>query len=164
MRRNGFTFIETLIVCSIIAVLAGLAITATVASRKKTMKAKALIHMDQIAAAINSYAVDFGNYPPDNTFASSSSSLWFYLGATFHKGANSSINAGPYLDFSDIDIANGVGLADFEGDGSSNDAVKVLVDPWGNEYAYSLPGVHNVKSYDLSSGGGFGSPGGVDIW
>lgn len=27
------------------------------------------------------------------------------------------------------------------------------VDPWGNEYQYQYPGVHNITSYDLSSRG-----------
>jgi general secretion pathway protein G len=38
----------------------------------------------------------------------------------------------------------------------------VPLDPWGNEYQYVYPGVHNVDSYDLSSFGPDGKPGGGD--
>jgi general secretion pathway protein G len=35
-------------------------------------------------------------------------------------------------------------------------------DPWGNEYQYVYPGVHNPDSYDLCSFGPNGRPGGGD--
>ena len=38
-----------------------------------------------------------------------------------------------------------------------------LLDPWGTEYMYEQPGVHNSYSYDLFSLGPDGQPGGDDI-
>jgi general secretion pathway protein G len=35
---------------------------------------------------------------------------------------------------------------------------KIPRDPWGNEYQYAYPGVHNADSYDLSSFGPDGKP------
>jgi general secretion pathway protein G len=40
----------------------------------------------------------------------------------------------------------------------------IPLDPWGNEYRYLCPGVHNADAYDLSSDGPDGKPeGGDDI-
>jgi len=38
----------------------------------------------------------------------------------------------------------------------------VPVDPWGNEYVYSLPGKHNTHGYDLYSAGPDGKEGSED--
>ena len=37
---------------------------------------------------------------------------------------------------------------------------KIPLDPWGNEYQYSVPGENNTKSFDLSSLGADGQTGG----
>ncbi len=39
---------------------------------------------------------------------------------------------------------------------------KIPRDPWGNEYQYTCPGVHNVDSYDLYSFGPDGQRGTAD--
>lgn len=41
-------------------------------------------------------------------------------------------------------------------------ANEIPVDPWGNKYIYKCPGVHNPSSYDVSSNGADGKPGGND--
>ena len=38
----------------------------------------------------------------------------------------------------------------------------IPVDPWGMEYRYACPGVHNAKTYDLFSAGPDRIPGNVD--
>ena len=169
MKNNhGITFIEILIVCSIIIALSAITIGGAISSRKKSLKARTLTQMDQIAAGLQAYANDFGSYPPDNSIegaaALDEACLWYYLGATFHKGANSEINAGPYLDFDADDYTTGIGLADFQGDGVSNDAKQELTDAWGNEYNYQFnTGTPtNINSYDLWSNGPDGTSGTSD--
>lgn len=39
---------------------------------------------------------------------------------------------------------------------------KVPLDPWGNPYVYTCPGIHNAEDYDLSSYGPDGVEGGGD--
>jgi len=34
--------------------------------------------------------------------------------------------------------------------------------PWGNEYIYVCPGIHNTDGFDLSSAGRDGQPGTAD--
>jgi general secretion pathway protein G len=41
-------------------------------------------------------------------------------------------------------------------------ANKIPQDPWGNKYIYKCPGVRNPNSYDISSNGPDGKPGGGD--
>ncbi len=41
-------------------------------------------------------------------------------------------------------------------------ANKIPLDPWGNKYFYKCPGGHNQNSYDISSNGVNGKPGGGD--
>jgi len=41
-------------------------------------------------------------------------------------------------------------------------ANQIPLDPWGNKYLYKCPGDHNTNSYDLSSNGPDGKPGGGD--
>ena len=40
---------------------------------------------------------------------------------------------------------------------------KIPKDPWGKDYAYVAPGVHNPKEYDLSSYGPDGAEGNDDV-
>ena len=39
---------------------------------------------------------------------------------------------------------------------------KIPVDPWGNNYIYTYPGIHNANSYDLASAGPDGKVGTED--
>ena len=41
-------------------------------------------------------------------------------------------------------------------------ANEIPIDPWKNQYIYRCPGQHNPNSYDLSSNGPDGKPGGGD--
>lgn len=47
-------------------------------------------------------------------------------------------------------------------DGPYLKANEIPVDPWGNEYKYTCPGVENTATYDLVSFGGDGKEGGGD--
>ncbi len=169
--KKGITFIEIIVVTSIIMVLAGLLLPALTRARAKAKKGETLVRMDSIAAAITLYESDFGSYPPDDTLAgvagyTGGESLWYHLGATFIKGANSPMNAGPFIDLkaTGVDYAAGAGAnVDFDGDSSANNAVQTLVDAWGNALNYDCcPGAHNTSSYDLSSPGPDGASGTSD--
>lgn len=169
MNNRAFTFIEIIIVCSIIVVLSAMLFSTSIRSKSKSSKAETMIFLDQIAAAINAYATDFGAYPPENTIATgsvnpvdSADSLWYHLCSTFYKGANSTMNAGPYLDIHESQLGTGSGLADHEGDGSANDTVYALIDVWGNDILYVNPGVQNPQNYDLYSTGPDGVAGNND--
>ncbi|MDP8218308.1 MAG: prepilin-type N-terminal cleavage/methylation domain-containing protein [Candidatus Theseobacter exili] len=170
--KKGYTLVEMLIVMSIIGVLMAMLITGAQTARTRSQKAKALRQMDAIITALEMYREDFLAYPPDDTINgigsySSSQCLYFYLGATFVKGQNSSINAGPYMQFQGNEITLNGGGGDFNGDGVAGDVLYDLVDIWKNpiEYDSDSPSF-NTESYDLLSLGVNGtsnSGGGDDI-
>ncbi|MCZ6602589.1 MAG: type II secretion system protein [Planctomycetota bacterium] len=64
-RRGGFTLIELLVVISIIAVLAGLVMTATMKVRQESRKVQCSNNLRQIGIASQLYLNDFRIFPYD---------------------------------------------------------------------------------------------------
>ena len=161
-KENAFTLVEIMIVMSIIAVIMGFLVGATIKARQKGKITKTQATMNSIAAALRMYQDDFGAYPPNNLInrhtstvaGSAGECLYYYLGATFKSGVNSSINAGPYLKFSGTEVTTTrIGICDFDGDGGIDDDLKTIDDAWGKELHYRNPAVVNINSYDLYSEG-----------
>jgi type II secretion system protein G len=63
----GFTLLEMLVVISIIAMLAAVILAALSIARKKARDAITMSNVRQIDQAIQQFAWDTGNYPPENT-------------------------------------------------------------------------------------------------
>jgi len=63
-KRKAFTLIELLIVIAIIAILAGIIITATTGATKKARDSKRVADMKMLYNAIVQYEADHGEYPP----------------------------------------------------------------------------------------------------
>lgn len=67
MRRNfAFTLIELLIVVAIIAILASIAVVNMSEAQTRAKVSRSMADMYSIALAIESYAVDYNRYPPNN--------------------------------------------------------------------------------------------------
>lgn len=64
--QRAFSLIELLIVISIIAILAGMIIPASMMVKRAGTVRKAKSEITQIATAIDSYKEKYGHYPPDN--------------------------------------------------------------------------------------------------
>jgi prepilin-type N-terminal cleavage/methylation domain-containing protein len=64
-RQKGFTLIELLVVVAVIAVLAGMVLTALSGARKKSYEARTLQEMRSFEQAMELYLADHTNYPPD---------------------------------------------------------------------------------------------------
>jgi len=62
-KRKAFTLIELLIVIAIIAILAGIIITATTGATKKARDSKRVADMKMLYNAIVQYEADHGHYP-----------------------------------------------------------------------------------------------------
>jgi len=62
-KRKAFTLIELLIVIAIIAILAGIIITATTGATKKARDSKRVADMKMLYNAIVQYEADHGEYP-----------------------------------------------------------------------------------------------------
>ena len=62
--RNAFTLIELLVVVAIIAILAAMLLPALAAAREKARRTSCKTNLQQIAAGIESYISDYGEYFP----------------------------------------------------------------------------------------------------
>jgi prepilin-type N-terminal cleavage/methylation domain-containing protein len=63
-RLPGFTLIELLVVIAIIAILAGLTLSTLGYVNRKGAESRARAEVAALSAAIESYKIDFGAYPP----------------------------------------------------------------------------------------------------
>lgn len=63
MHKNGFTFIEVLVVSTIIGLLAAIGMVSYNAANKKSRDGKRKADIEQIRAALEMYRIDCGAYP-----------------------------------------------------------------------------------------------------
>jgi general secretion pathway protein G len=126
---GGFTLIELMVVIVILGILAGLIVPRIMGRTDEAKIVKAEIDIAAVETALKLYRLDNGFYPTTEQG----------LLALVEKPESGVIPrnwaAGGYLDKG-----------------------KVPKDPWGNEYLYLSPGVHD--EYDITSYGGDGVPGG----
>lgn len=78
-RKKGFTLIEILVVCAIIAILAGAVVAATGPSRAKARDSRRLSDMTQIRTVLESYFAEQprtnASYPAQTTLEAFNSSV-----------------------------------------------------------------------------------------
>jgi prepilin-type N-terminal cleavage/methylation domain-containing protein len=65
-RDTGFTLVELLVVIAIIAILAGLLIQGAGYVQEKAGRARAEAEIQAVSGGLESYKLDFGNYPEGN--------------------------------------------------------------------------------------------------
>ena len=122
--RKGFTLVEILLVVVIIGILAAMIIPNIVGRGEEARHAAAKADITaNISSALDIYEIDNGRYP----------STAQGLSALVKEPTTEPLAIkwkGPYLK-----------------------KKKIPVDPWGRNYIYVCPGIHNTDSYDLSSYG-----------
>ena len=64
-RSKGFTLMEMLVVIAIISTLAGLLLSGVMVARKRSIRHRCSMLLTRIATAIESYELDFGDYPSE---------------------------------------------------------------------------------------------------
>ncbi|MBF0479691.1 MAG: type II secretion system major pseudopilin GspG [Candidatus Omnitrophica bacterium] len=123
-NKNGFTLVEILLVVVIIGILAAMVIPNMAGRSEQARQAAAKADIEaNLSTALDLYETDNGKYP------------------TTEQGLKALIakpTSGPVSD---------------NWNGSYLKKKKVPLDPWGHEYNYVSPGVHNPTEYDLSSYG-----------
>lgn len=63
MKKNGFTFIEILVVVAIIGLLSGIGLTSYTTANKKARDGKRRADIEQIRSALEMYKADNSTYP-----------------------------------------------------------------------------------------------------
>jgi general secretion pathway protein G len=128
--HRGFTLIELLVVIAILGILAALVAPSILGRKEDAMRAQAKVQIRNLEQALQLYYVDSGDFPSTEQG----------LRALVEKPTIGKIprkwREEGYLE---------------------KDSVPK--DPWGNDYVYISPGVHN-KNYDIISYGADGLEGG----
>jgi general secretion pathway protein G len=137
--KHRFSLIELLVVIAIIMVLAGIGIgvNSLVSRKMRDSACKAMI--SKMSIALESYRAKTGYYIQAATTVTG-----FYI--------DKYTTADDLNDFIDIPDSQILDKGDHRKNGS-NVGGSAWLDPWGNEFRYQCPGVHNPMSFDLYSRG-----------
>jgi general secretion pathway protein G len=117
---------ELMAVVAIIAIIASLTLGTLGYVNRKGAESRAKSEVAAISAAIDSYKLDFGSYPPANT-----TTLYREL-----TGQGTVNNSKVF-----IEPTPGMVL--------TNGGVVSFADPWGTPYNYRNPGTDNIGFFDL---------------
>jgi len=131
LNVHGFTLIELMVVIVILGILAGLIIPRIMGRPEEARRMKARVQMESMETALKLYKLDNGIYP------STEQGLQALIEAPAVGELPRAWRKGGYLEKG-----------------------KVPKDPWGHEYVYLSPGLHD--DFDLVSYGADGQPGGED--
>jgi len=123
---TAFTLIELLVVVAIIAILAGLTLSTLGYVNRKGAESRARAEVAALAAAIDSYNVEFCMFPSNQTV------LLRELVGT------GTVNSNKVLFEPTPQMATN----------------NKLIDPWGEDYVYLTNATYNVGFYDLYSKAG----------
>jgi|688.fasta_scaffold792498_1 general secretion pathway protein G len=126
--RSGFTLIELLVVIAIIAILAGLTLSTLGYVNRKGAESRARAEVAALSAAIESYKIDFGAYPSNQTV--------LFQELTGNASANNK---------------NKVYFEPTPNILTTNSGVVSFIDPWGMAYQYRTNATVNVGFFDLWS-------------
>ena len=128
-RPEAFTLIELLVVIAIIAILAGLAFPAVQGALGSGRKAQARNDVQQIAAAVRAFELEYGRQPSTET----TTDTWLNDNSALMKvllGEDAELNPRKKR-FLEPKLITGT-------KGGINSSTKVFYDPWGTPYGIKL--------------------------
>ena len=137
---HGFTLIELLVVITVIAILAGLVLQTAGYVQKKAARSRAEAEIAALAAALESYKADMGDYPAWTNAAPAT-------GNAFVRAALAPSTGKVYFEFSKRMGTNS----------NMSETNQSILDPFGEGYGYQYPGDatrSGTNFYDLWSRGG----------
>lgn len=129
-RRSGFTMLEILIVVTIIGALMAIVANRFLDRQVDAKVSLAATQLRQLEQALELYRLDNGRYP------TSEQGLAALVREPTSGPTPKRYPPGAYV------------------------SAKLILDPWQQEFQYTLPGEHNAHAFDLFSFGPDGQPGG----
>ena len=146
--RKGFTLIELLVVITVIAILAGLILNTAGYIQKKSARSRAEAEIAALAAALENYKADNGDYPTGaNGLATGTASPG--TNNAFLRSALAPTSGKVYFAFTKGMGTNSTSL--------STNTNQAILDPFGEGYGYMYPGSSTrsgTNFFDLWSRGG----------
>jgi general secretion pathway protein G len=130
--KQGFTLIELLVVILILGLLAGIVGPRLFGHADEAKQTKARVQIENLSSALKMYKIDTGQFP------TSEQGLEALVAQPQSGDAPKKWKKGGYLA-----------------------KKQIPKDPWGNDYIYLSPGVHD--DFDITSYGADGVPGGEDF-
>jgi len=136
---RGFTLIELMVVIAILGILATIVVPRMVGRVDKANRSKAMTEIKGFQTALEAFRLDCGRYP------------------TSSEGLNALIRTPGGID------------ADKYQKGGYLQTPEIPKDPWGHDYIYVSPGLHN-EDYDVESygkdrrDGGKGDDADIESW
>ncbi len=150
---SGFTLLELLVVIAVIAVLAGLVLSTAGFIQKKGATARAQAEIEALSSALESYKVEYGDYPQTNNTNSSVTAAPktnnSFLRAALAPNGSNSLNP---LNKVFFEFPKGMGNST-----NLSDTNLSVLDPFGEAYGYAYPGDANRSGsnfFDLWSRAG----------
>lgn len=146
VRSRGFTLIELLVVITVIAILAGIVLNTAGYIQKKAARSRAEAEIAALSAALESYKVQYGNYPEGTNAAPGTNNS--FLRTALGGGTTSNNSLGKVF----FEFPAGMSASGGNATGSSP-----VLDPFGSGYGYEFPGNSNrsgANFFDLWSTGG----------
>jgi len=128
-NQKGFSFIELMVVIVILGILAGMTIPRYMGRTDEAKAIKAKVDIAAIGTSLKMYLLDNGAYP------TTEQGLLSLIKKPDTEPSAPNWNKNGYLD-----------------------KKKLPKDPWGREYIYICPGIH--EEFDIFSYGGDEAPGG----
>jgi general secretion pathway protein G len=132
LTNQGFTLIELLVVILILGLLAGIVGPRLFGHADEAKQTKARVQIENLSSALKMYKIDNGIFP------SSEQGLEALVAQPQSGDIPKKWKKGGYLA-----------------------KKQIPKDPWGNDYVYLCPGVHD--DFDITSYGADGVPGGDDF-
>jgi prepilin-type N-terminal cleavage/methylation domain-containing protein len=120
---HGFTLIELLVVITVIAILAGLVLQTAGYVQKKAARNRAEAEIAALAAALESYKADTGDYPAGTNAAPATNNA-------FLRAALAPSSGKVYFEFSKRMGTNT----------NVSETNQSILDPFGEGYGYQYPG------------------------
>jgi len=130
-NSRGFTLIELMVVIVILGILAGLIVPRIMGRPEQAKQLKARMQIESISTALKLYKLDNGQYP------TTEQGLQALVEPPTSGNIPTNWRKGGYLEKG-----------------------KVPKDPWGNDFVYLSPGIHD--DFDIIAYGADGASGGED--